>query len=91
MGGSDESIAAEKAANANAVANVASQINAAAEQQKQSIEDRYMQRKNMLNDALMQLKGKKKSAWDIGADAIAGAASGAAEFTGLFDAYGNKD
>lgn len=85
MGGSDESIAAEKAANANAVANVASQINAAAEQQKQSIEDRYMQRKNMLNDALMQLKGKKKSAWDIGADAIAGAAEGGVSFTGLFD------
>lgn len=85
MGGSDESIAAEKAANAQSLADVTGQINAAGEQYKQAVEDRYLQRKQMLDEQLMKLRGQKKSAWDIGADAIAGAAEGGVSFTGLFD------
>lgn len=76
MGGSDESIAAEKAANANVLANVASNIAVEGERRKEAIESDYRKRNDELEDAMMKLKGQKKNFFDILSDTAAGAAAG---------------
>lgn len=55
MGGSDESVAAEKEANNQALASTMSNINAAADARKESIEQQYMSTKANLNDKLNNL------------------------------------
>ena len=76
MGGTDESVAAAKEANANALADAASRIAVAGEQRKDSIEGEYMDKKDRLDQQLMQLKGQKPGALDIANGAIGGAANG---------------
>ena len=76
MGGSDESIAAEKAANANVLANVASNIAVEGERRKEAIESDYRKRNDELEDAMMKLKGQKKNFLDILSDTAAGARAG---------------
>lgn len=73
MGGTDESVAATKEANSQALADATSQIAAAAEQRKDQIEQQYQQRKDNLNQQLMELQGQKQSVLNA---AIGGAASG---------------
>lgn len=59
MGGTEESVAAAKAANNQALAEAASQIAVAGERRKDQIESQYMQTKDTLNDALNSLEQAK--------------------------------
>ena len=83
MGGTNESVAAEKAANAQALADTASQIAAAGADRKDKIENQYMTRKNKLQDQINKLEGQKKGAMDIASDAIGGAWEGYKDGLGL--------
>ena len=56
MGGTEESVAAAKAANNQAVADAASQIAVAGERRKDRIEERYHQTKTGLEDRLNDLE-----------------------------------
>lgn len=84
-GGTEESVAAARAANNQALTDVTSNIAATADARKDAIEAQYMQRKDSLNDKLSNLYGKegelraqKKSIFDIASGAIGGAAGGIA-------------
>jgi hypothetical protein len=76
MGGTAESVAAEKEANNKALADTTSQIAAAGEARKDRIENQYMARKEQLNSAMRELEGQKQSDLDILGGAIGGAAQG---------------
>ena len=76
MGGTEESLAATKAANAQAMGDAASSIALAAEKRKDAIEGQYMQRKNALQSEINNLKGQKSSLFDLAGNAIGGAAKG---------------
>ena len=76
MGGTDESVAATKEANAQALADATSQIAAAGEQRKDQIENQYLNRKNELDEKLRELQGQKLNGWDMASNAIGGAVSG---------------
>ena len=69
MGSSDESVAAAKAANNQALADATSQIAANADARKDNIEATYMQNDNAFQEQLNQLEQGK-------AQAIAGAVQG---------------
>ena len=75
MGGTDESVAAEKEANSKALADTTSQIAASAEQRKDAIEQQYLQKKDALDQAKAELEGQKQNGWDFANNAIGGAAS----------------
>lgn len=75
-GGTDESVAAAREENSKALAEAASQIAVAGEQRKDSIESKYMERKNQLDETLRTLRGQRQSGLDIANAAIGGAASG---------------
>lgn len=62
MGGTDESTAAAKAANAQALADATSQIAAGAENRKDQIEQTYQQRDSQINEALNNLEINKAQA-----------------------------
>ena len=83
MGGTEESTAAAKEANAQALADASSQIVLAGEQRKSQIESQYMDRKAALDEQLRTLEGQKKSAWDIASDNIAGSVDGFAKGMGM--------
>lgn len=74
MGGTEESVAAAKAANSQALADTTSQIAASADARKDAIEQQYLQRKNANDEARRQLQGQKLSGWDIAGSAVGGAA-----------------
>jgi len=87
IGGTDESVAAEKERNNQAMADAVSQISAAADQRKDAIEQQYLQKKDAYeqqyelkedsyDDALANLAGQKKNEFDIASSIIGGAASG---------------
>jgi hypothetical protein len=76
MGGTEESLAATKAANAQAMGDAASSIALAAERRKDAIEGQYMQRKNALQSEINNLKGQKSSLFDLANNAIGGAGEG---------------
>lgn len=59
MGGTDESVAAAKAANNEAMSEAASQIAVAADARKDSIEQTYQQRDAQLNQQLNDLEMQK--------------------------------
>lgn len=59
MGGTDESVAAVKAANNEALAEAASQIAVNGERRKDQIESQYMQTKAELNEKLNELDQAK--------------------------------
>ena len=76
MGGTDESVAAEKEANSKALADTTSQIAAAADARKNQIEGQYLSRKENLDNAMRELESQKQSGLDILGGAIGGAAQG---------------
>lgn len=79
MGGSDESVAATKAANASAMADAASQIAIAGDQRKDSIEQQYMATKASLNDKLNEIEKQKANAIS---QAVQGASNAAGSIAG---------
>lgn len=62
MGGTDESVAAEKAVNSQAMADAASQIAANGERRKDQIESQYLQTKSDLNNKLFEIEKTKAGA-----------------------------
>lgn len=79
MGGTDESVAATKAANASAMADAASQIAIAGDQRKDSIEQQYMATKASLNDKLNEIEKQKANAIS---QAVQGASNAAGSIAG---------
>ena len=81
MGGTEESVAAAKAANNQALADATSQIAVAGERRKDQIESQYMQTKADLNDKLNNLEQAKAQNT---AQAVQGVAQAGANMAGLF-------
>lgn len=81
MGGTDESVAATKAANASAMADAVSQIAVAGDRRKDSIEQQYQERDAQINDKLNELDKQKAGAIS---QAVRGVASSAGNMAGLF-------
>ncbi len=77
MGGTEESVAAEKEANARALANTASAIAVNGENRKDQIEDRYLDTKNALDSQIAQLQGQKVSNLETIANTTNGLLEGA--------------
>ena len=75
MGGTDESTAAAKAANAQALADATSQIAAGAENRKDQIEQTYQQRDSQINEALNNLEINKAQAISQAVQGVASVAS----------------
>ena len=75
MGGTDESVAAAKAANNQALADATSQIAANAEARKDNIEATYMANDNAFVEQLNQLEQGKAQAIGQAAQGVANAAS----------------
>ena len=78
MGGTDESTAAAKAANAQALADATSQIAAGAENRKDQIEQTYQQRDSQINKALNNLEINKAQAISQAVQGVAKAGAGIA-------------
>lgn len=78
MGGTDESKAAAKAANAQALADATSQIAAGAENRKDQIEQTYQQRDSQINEALNNLEMNKAQAISQAVQGVAKAGAGIA-------------
>lgn len=76
MGGTNETVAAEKAANANAMANATGQVVAQQEARKDAIESRYLANKEALNEQMNQMEMNKANAIS---EAIKGVTSAAGE------------
>lgn len=83
MGGTEESVAAAKEANAKALSDATSQIAVAGAQRKDQIEGQYRERKQQLDETLRMLEGQKQSAFDIASNAVGGAVNGFANGIGL--------
>lgn len=80
MGGTEESVAAAKAANNQALADATAQIAANGERRKDAIEQQYQQRDAQLDDALNNLEVGKAQA--IG-QAVQGVAQAAGNLIGI--------
>ena len=78
MGGTDESTAAAKAANAQALADATSQIAVNAENRKDQIEQTYQQRNSQINEALNNLEMNKAQAISQAVQGVAKAGAGIA-------------
>lgn len=78
MGGTEESVAAAKAANNQALADATSQIAVNAEARKDQIEQTYQQRDAQINDALNNLEIKKSEAISSAVQGVAQAGAGIA-------------
>ena len=74
MGGTDESVAAEKAANAQTMADATSQIAANADARKYAIENQFMSRKEDLNNQLNEIEKGKAQAISQAVQGVTGAA-----------------
>lgn len=81
MGGTEESVAAAKAANNEALAEATSQIAVNADRRKDQIESQYMQTKSDLNDKLNNLEQAKAGAIS---QAVQGVAKAGSNMAGLF-------
>lgn len=75
MGGTEESVAAAKAANNQALADATSQIAVAGERRKDQIESQYMQTKSDLNDKLNNLEQARAGAVSQAVQGVAQAGS----------------
>jgi len=82
MGGTEESVAAEKERNNQIVSDITSQIAASNERRKDAIEQQYMKRKNALWDEYYDLEGSRPSAYDM-AGGILGAVGNGIGNSGL--------
>lgn len=78
MGGTGESTAAAKAANAQALADATSQIAVNAENRKDQIEQTYQQRDSQINEALNNLEINKAQAISQAVQGVAKAGAGIA-------------
>lgn len=78
MGGTEESVAAAKAANNQALADATSQIAVNAEARKDQIEQTYQQRDAQINDALNNLEIKKSEAISSAVQGVTQAGAGIA-------------
>lgn len=78
MGGTDESTAAAKAANAQTLADATSQIAVNAENRKDQIEQTYQQRDSQINEALNNLEINKAQAISQAVQGVAKAGAGIA-------------
>ena len=83
MGGTEESAAAAKKANAKALSDATSQIAVAGAQRKDQIEGQYRERQQQLDETLRQLQGQKQDGFQMVSNAIGGAANGFASGMGL--------
>lgn len=83
MGGTEESVAATKAANATVLADATSAIVQAGEKRKDAIEQQYIAKDDVYDEQLRALKGQKQGVLDIAGGAIGGAAGGFASGMGL--------
>lgn len=81
MGGTDESVAAQKAANNAALAQTASAINETADARKDQIEQQYRAKDNELQDKLNNLELQKAQQT---ASAVQGLAGAASDISGAF-------
>ena len=82
MGGTEESVAAEKAANAQTMADATSQIAANADARKDAIANQFMSRKADLNNQLNQIEQGKAQAISKAVQGVTGAA-GLMDFGGI--------
>lgn len=82
MGGTEESVAAEKEANAQALANTTAQIAAAGQAQKNAVEQQYLNQKSSLNQALNNAEMNK--AQQI-SNAVQGVAQAGGQIASAFD------
>lgn len=78
-GGTEESIAAEKEAQNKALAGVTGNIVTEGEAHKDAIEGQYMQKKDAINNARMELEAKKAANISNAVQNVADTASGIAE------------
>ena len=76
MGGTEESAAAAKEANAKALSDATSQIAVAGAQRKDQIEGQYRERQHQLDEQLRQLEGEKVDTFGMISNAIGGAVNG---------------
>lgn len=83
MGGTEESVAAAKAAGNQTAADAASQIAAAGEARKDQIENQYLTRKDAYDEELRKIKAGTPGALDIASGAIGGAALGLGKGLGV--------
>ena len=83
MGGTNESVAVEKEAGNQALADAVSQINAQGEARKAEIENQYLQRKEGLDNTMRDLESQKQSGLDILNSALVGAAKGVSGGLGM--------
>ena len=83
MGGTEESAAAAKEANAKALSDATSQIAVAGAQRKDQIESQYRERQNQLDEQLRQLEGDKVDGFGMLSNAVGGAANVFASGMGL--------
>lgn len=74
MGGTDESVAAAKAANNHALVDATSKIAAAADQRKDAIENQYMSTKSNLNSQINDMTLKKAQSTAAAVEKVADAA-----------------
>lgn len=79
MGGTDESVAAAKAANNEALAEAASQIAVNGERRKDQAESQYLQTKSNINQQLNQLEQAKAHNVTQAAAGVASAGAGMAD------------
>lgn len=83
MGGTEESMAATKAANAKALADTAAEIAVAGANRKDQIESQYMAKKDSLNDKLNNLQTQKANNIVNAVNGVSSAASDIASNSGL--------
>lgn len=92
MGGTSESVAADKAANAQAISNTASNIAANAAAQKDNIEATYMQNDNAFNEQQAQIERNRANAIAEATKGVADTANTVADGFMSADDFGvNKD
>lgn len=76
VGGTEESVAAEKERNNQMMADAVSQIAAYGDAQKDRIEQQYLNRKNRLDEQYLGLEGEKQGTYDILGGMIGGSVKG---------------
>lgn len=83
MGGTEESVAASKEANAKALSDATSQIAVAGAQRKDQIEGQYRERKQQLDETLRELEAGKVDGFGMVNNTVGGAVNGFANGMGL--------
>ena len=83
MGGTEESVAAAKEANAKALSDATSQIAVAGAQRKDQIEGQYRERQHQLDEKLRELEAGKVDGFGMVNNTIGGAVNGFANGMGL--------